>query len=257
MTTPYRNEIDALRERKTTLEAELSKLREQTTRLDELRSREAELAGELAQLDVRLNAGAPKRPLPMLDRVRVASPCNADWNEMLGDDRVRFCLSCEKNVFNLSSMNRDDAESLLQERIGNDLCIRFYQRADGTILTADCPTGVKKKRRRKLALAVAGAGAMAAAAATMFMKGTCRQGSPVAGGAMLQGEPAVRMGEMETTPPIMGSASPPVVESPPERPEGRWTAGAPMMHPADPQAQQPKAVAPQPPPKMLMGKRVR
>lgn len=249
MSTPYRNEIDALRERKTTLEAEISRLREQTTRLDELRSREAELAGELAQVDVRLNAGTPKRTLPMLDRVRVASPCNADWNEMLGDDRVRFCLSCEKNVFNLSSMNRDDAESLLQERIGNDLCIRFYQRADGTILTADCPTGVKKKRRKKLALAVAGAGAMAAAAATMFMKSTCTQGA-VAGGAMLQGEPTVMMGDVEAPPPVlpvMGSASPHVVEPPPQ-PEGRWTAGAPLR-PADP--------APQPHPTMKMGKRAR
>ena len=257
VTTPYRNEVDALRERKASLEAEIARLRDQTTRLDELRAREAELATELAGVDGRLRAGLPKRGLPLLDQVRVASPCKADWNEMLGDERVRFCLSCEKDVYNLSSMAKDDAEALLRERLGDDLCIRFYQRADGTILTADCPTGVKKKRRRKLALAVAGAGAMAAAAATMFMKGTCRQGSPVAGGAMLQGEPAVRMGEMETTPPIMGSASPPIVESPPERPEGRWTAGAPMMHPADPQAQQPKAVAPQPPPKMLMGKRVR
>ena len=152
MTTPYRNEIDALRERKASLEAEIAKLRDQTTRLDELKAREAELAGELAGIDGRLAAGMPKRGLPLLDQVRVASPCKAEWNEMLGDERVRFCLSCEKNVYNLSSMTRDDAESLLRERLGNDLCVRFYQRADGTILTQDCPEGVKKKRRKKLAL---------------------------------------------------------------------------------------------------------
>lgn len=251
MTTPYRNELDALRERKTTLEAEISKLREQTNRLDELRAREAELASELAGVDGRLNAGAPKRALPLLDQVRVASPCNADWNEMLGDERVRFCLSCEKNVFNLSSMNRDDAESLLRERLGNDLCIRFYQRADGTILTQDCPTGVKKKRRKKLALAVAGAGAMAAAAATMFLKTTCRQGgmTAVAGGAMYEGEPRVTMGEMEATPvpPVMGSASPHVVDAPPISPpdgNGRWMAGGIKAPPPPPVV----------PPKMRMGK---
>jgi hypothetical protein len=232
VSTPYRNETDALRERKTTLEAEISKLREQTTRLDELKAREAELASELTAVDSRLTAGAPKRALPLLDQVRVASPCNADWNEMLGDERVRFCLSCEKNVFNLSSMPREEAEDLLRARLGSDLCIRFYQRADGTILTQDCPTGVKKKRRKKLALAVAGAGAMAAAAATMFLKPTCRQGEPVAvaGGAMYE-PPQMVMGELEEAPvpPMMGTAAPVATNPPP-----RWTAG--RMHvvpPAD------------------------
>ena len=161
MTTPYRNEVDALRERKASLEAEIARLRDQTTRLDELRARETELASELASVDGRLRAGMPKRGLPLLDQLRVASPCKADWNEMLGDERVRFCLSCEKDVYNLSSMAKDDAEALLRDRLGDDLCVRFYQRADGTILTQDCPVGVKKKRTKKLALAVAGAGAMA------------------------------------------------------------------------------------------------
>jgi uncharacterized protein involved in exopolysaccharide biosynthesis len=38
VTTPYRNEIDALRERKASLEAEIARLRDQTTRLDELKA---------------------------------------------------------------------------------------------------------------------------------------------------------------------------------------------------------------------------
>ncbi len=184
MSTPYRNEIDALHERKTALEGELAKLRDQTTRLDELRARELELGRELDAVDGRLAAGnALRRPLPLLDQLRVASPCKADWNEMLGDERVRFCLGCEKSVYNLSSMQKDDAEALLRERLGGELCVRFFQRTDGTILTQDCPVGVTKKRRRKLALAVAGAGAMAAAAATMFVRagGTrCPTGEGVA-----------------------------------------------------------------------------
>jgi hypothetical protein len=238
VTTPYRNEIDALRERKASLEAEIARLRDQTTRLDELKAREAELAGELAGIDGRLNAGMPKRGLPLLDQVRVASPCKADWNEMLGDERVRFCLSCEKNVYNLSSMTKDAAESLLQERLGNDLCVRFYQRTDGTILTQDCPVGVKKKRRKKLALAVAGAGALAAAAATSLMSNrTCKGGvqgemTAVAGGMMYQGEPTEVKGDPMPVPPVapipttMGSAAPTfttVMGAPPPIPqtEGR------------------------------------
>lgn len=229
MTTPYRNEIDALRERKASLEAEIAKLRDQTTRLDELKAREAELAGELAGIDGRLEARLPKRGLPLLDQVRVASPCKAEWNEMLGDERVRFCLSCEKNVYNLSSMTKDDAESLLRERLGNDLCVRFYQRADGTILTQDCPEGVKKKRRKKLALAVAGAGALAAAAATSFMSNrTCKGGAmqgemtAVAGGAMYESQGTPVVGEPMAVPPVAPIA--PVVTAPDPGP-GRWTAG--------------------------------
>jgi hypothetical protein len=226
VTTPYRNEIDALRERKASLEAEIARLRDQTMRLDELRAREAELAGELAGIDGRLAAGMPKRGLPLLDQVRVASPCKADWNEMLGDERVRFCLSCEKSVYNLSSMTKDAAESLLQERLGNDLCVRFYQRTDGTILTQDCPVGVTKKRRKKLALAVAGAGALAAAAATSLMSArTCRGGAmqgemtAVAGGMMYQGDPAPMNGNPTAEPPV----APLAVESP--HVVGQWAAG--------------------------------
>ena len=226
VTTPYRNEVDALRERKASLEAEIARLRDQTTRLDELRAREAELATELAGVDGRLRAGLPKRGLPLLGQVRVASLCKADWNEMLGDERVRFCLSCEKDVYNLSSMAKDDAEALLRERLGDDLCIRFYQRADGTILTADCPVGVKKKRTKKLALAVAGAGAMAAAAATMFMRDTCTPTlGAVAGGAMYQGE--VTPVNVEPTPvPPVAPIAPRTVTDPNE---GHWTGGIRAM----------------------------
>jgi hypothetical protein len=226
VTTPYRNEIDALRERKASLEAEIARLRDQTTRLDELKARETELSTELTAVDVRLTAGMPKRTLPLLDQVRIASPCKAEWNEMLGDERVRFCLSCEKNVYNLSSMSKDDAETLLRERVGNDLCVRFYQRTDGTILTADCPEGVKKKRRKKLALAVAGAGAMVAATATAFMsQRTCTkgalQGEPVAvaGGMMYANEPTEVKGDVGPVPSVMGSTTAtPIMGAPPPPP---------------------------------------
>jgi hypothetical protein len=113
----------------------------------------------------------------MLDSVRVASPCNASWDKMIGDDHVRFCTSCEKNVYNLSAMSRQDAERLLEERAGAEMCVRFYQRADGTMMTEDCPVGVKKKRRKKLALAIAGAGAMAAAAVTSMSRAVVMQGA--------------------------------------------------------------------------------
>lgn len=82
-----------------------------------------------------------------LDNVQVAAPCSANWEEMNGDDRARHCGECQLNVYNLSEMTRREAEKLLIEREGS-LCVRFYRRADGTIITENCPRGVAAIKRR-------------------------------------------------------------------------------------------------------------
>ncbi|HYH86221.1 MAG TPA: carboxypeptidase-like regulatory domain-containing protein [Pyrinomonadaceae bacterium] len=86
-------------------------------------------------------------PKDLLARVRVATPCPASWNKMEGDERVRFCSQCELHVYNLSEMTKQEAESLVAKTEGR-LCGRMYRRADGTILTKDCPVGVRALRRR-------------------------------------------------------------------------------------------------------------
>lgn len=106
--------------------------------------------------------------LPLLDDIRVASPCNVDWNAMHGDDQTRFCGQCEKNVYNLSAMTRAEASQLVKEKEGR-MCVRFFQRPDGTMLTADCPVGVQKVvRRRRGRLA-----SMLASMAGFFMLSGC------------------------------------------------------------------------------------
>lgn len=82
-----------------------------------------------------------------LANVRVASPCPANWDEMIGDERKRFCGQCKLNVYNLSGMPRNEAENLLLNAEGR-LCVRFYRRADGTVLTQDCPVGWKALKRK-------------------------------------------------------------------------------------------------------------
>src|SRR5258706_1933737 len=81
-----------------------------------------------------------------LDHVRVAAPCTSDWDQMIGSERVRFCGQCSLNVYNLSSMTRSDAEALIARTEGR-LCVRFYRRSDGTIITKDCPVGLRAIRR--------------------------------------------------------------------------------------------------------------
>jgi hypothetical protein len=66
---------------------------------------------------------------------------------MTGDSRKRFCGECKLNVYNLSDMTRYDAENLLRLSEGR-LCVRYFQRPDGTVLTQDCPVGWARVRRR-------------------------------------------------------------------------------------------------------------
>jgi hypothetical protein len=82
-----------------------------------------------------------------LNNLSVASPCSADWEEMYGDDRKRFCGDCKLNVYNLSGMTQDEAETLVMNAEGR-LCVRFYRRADGSVITADCPVGWAKVKQR-------------------------------------------------------------------------------------------------------------
>ncbi len=90
-----------------------------------------------------------------LNNVKIASPCSADWNAMIGDDRKRFCGQCSLNVYNLSEMSKAAAEELLMNSEGR-LCVRLYRRTDGTVISQDCPVGWKaaKQRISKVAAAV-------------------------------------------------------------------------------------------------------
>lgn len=81
--------------------------------------------------------------------IHVATPCHESWERMTGDDKSRFCDSCKLNVYNISSMSLEEAEQLIIAKEGK-LCVRFYRRSDGTILTKDCPKGLKLVRDRLL-----------------------------------------------------------------------------------------------------------
>lgn len=99
-----------------------------------------------------------RKPLAILEDIRVASPCTMSWDDMTGGDRVRFCAACQKNVFNIADMTRKEAMDLFRSTEGR-VCARFYRRKDGTILTADCPVGVRMaaKRAKKALFAAVGA----------------------------------------------------------------------------------------------------
>jgi hypothetical protein len=84
-----------------------------------------------------------------LEQIQVASPCHVEWNAMTGDDKARFCGQCSKHVYNLSGMTRAEAEALVSRTEGR-MCVRFFRRSDGTVLTQDCPVGLRAVRKRML-----------------------------------------------------------------------------------------------------------
>ena len=186
----YRDDRSTLESRRDDLEQKLRDLEPRALELEALGRERAAIEAELAAVRVRLAQAAARR-LPLLDDVRVASPCDASWEAMKGDARVRFCEACEKQVYNLSAMPRLDAERLIAEHEGS-VCIRLYRRTDGTVLTADCPVGLKRvrmRRVRRVIFAAAGLGALGLFAATQYRPATkmmmgemTEQPAPVMGG---------------------------------------------------------------------------
>ena len=105
--------------------------------------------------------------LEVLSRVKIASPCTADWAQMSGDDRVRFCTHCQKHVYNLSAMSAESATALIREKEGK-LCARLYRRHDGTVLSTDCPIGAARVWNRCKQWACAGAALLFVAGYAQF-----------------------------------------------------------------------------------------
>ena len=103
--------------------------------------------------------------MAQLDRIRVASPCPVGWEQMTGDDRVRFCAECQLNVYNFSELTRTEAENLLRTTEGR-ICGRLYRRTDGTIITKDCPVGLRAVRQRAVKIATAAFGLLVSLCST-------------------------------------------------------------------------------------------
>ncbi len=191
----YRNDVDALQMQLNQVEDQLAGIRGERSRLEVVKRDEPRLVGELDRLRREIHARAPRK-LPVLDRIQVASPCNESWDTMTGNDQARFCGRCEKNVYNLSAMTREAAEALLVAKEGK-ACVRYFQRPDGTVLTADCPVGVRRKRVRMVAAVTA---VTALAAGAMSAVAFAQMGAPAPMGA-----PAQRTA-------MQGDVSPPVVQ---------------------------------------------
>ena len=92
------------------------------------------------------------RNLSAVDQLEVRTPCNADWESMVGNDQVRFCEHCAKSVHNVSSMTMAQAEKLARDSNGR-LCVRYRKLPNGEIRTADTPKPLYQLARKVSKLA--------------------------------------------------------------------------------------------------------
>lgn len=86
-------------------------------------------------------------PVSSFDRLTIPTPCDADWDSMIGNDQVRFCEHCNLHVTDLSAMTRPAAMRLVARSQGR-LCVRFIERPDGGVLTRAVPEKLYRISKR-------------------------------------------------------------------------------------------------------------
>lgn len=75
----------------------------------------------------------------------ISTPCRESWNAMAGDEKVRFCGKCSKNVFNLTAMTYDEQVELVSKSTSLP-CVRAYIRPDRTFVFDKCPVPLRPLR---------------------------------------------------------------------------------------------------------------
>lgn len=147
-----------------------------------------------------------------LDVIQVAEPCHESWDQMTGDDRMRYCQGCRKHVYNLSAMSRTDAERLVCEAAGS-LCVRFARGGDGVVQTLEYRAPTKRPRGWKFWTAVSTAAAALMAGVNVYV---FARGRPQPTGAMMvvgmiappPPTPRAVMGEVFVPPDAAAGAAP-------------------------------------------------
>jgi hypothetical protein len=201
----YRDQRQVLWERKVELER-LQAANEGQRKA--MAAHDVDIDAELKTLREQLRAlpQATQEPKRLLDQLRVASPCSAKWDDMIGTERTRHCVQCNKNVYNISAMTRDEAEEFLAAQVEVP-CVRYFQRQDGTILTQDCPVGVRRKRLKVIGATVVAASCGVAATVAMFSRPITHR--EIAGGGFYDNSHVMgEMAEPSHFAPTVGSSAP-------------------------------------------------
>lgn len=73
-----------------------------------------------------------------LTQFTIPTPCPMDWDRMSGDERVRHCEACGKDVHDLTAMSPDEIVTLLSpvREDEEEPCARAWRSPDGTLVAS-------------------------------------------------------------------------------------------------------------------------
>ena len=92
------------------------------------------------------------------ERLEISEPCSAEWDSMMGNERVRFCAHCRLHVQNLSEITPKQALELVR-RSGGRLCLRIERDLSGSPRTRALAAPLYQIGRRASRLAAGAFGA--------------------------------------------------------------------------------------------------
>ena len=139
----------------------------------------------------------------LLDKIDVKNPCSESWDEMSGNDQIRFCSHCSKDVYDLSTITRVKAEKLVRESNGR-LCVKYIKDDRGKVITAP-PRLTQIRRQVTVAASVL-------AASLTFSTLSYAQGAPTqSGNKVSHDKKAALRGDSTTYSPFLVSG---VVQDP-------------------------------------------
>src|SRR5690606_33211822 len=55
-------------------------------------------------------------------KISIPQPCHENWNDMLPEEKGRFCLSCQKSVYDYTKFSDNEIIETLQTK--SDICIK-------------------------------------------------------------------------------------------------------------------------------------
>src|SRR5687767_109390 len=82
----------------------------------------------------------------------VPEPCSESLEDVPGDKRRQYCARCKHQVHDLSALSFEEIEQLFA---GENVCVSFWVRPDGSVVTADDepideprPSALRSEQRR-------------------------------------------------------------------------------------------------------------
>lgn len=103
----------------------------------------------------------------LLRSLSIKTPCSARWEEMRGNEQVRFCQHCDLNVTDISHLTPQAAISLVL-RSGGSVCLRIHRDPAGEVVTRSAPQRLHVITRRASRIAAGAFTAVMGLSATAY-----------------------------------------------------------------------------------------